>query len=104
MITAFLTKPNSLKIRTLLVNSASAFTINVVRSTIELLLLILWTIAFICMVLLKGRDVKHAFNRPPYEPWIVALVLSAVESNPPVNLGLVVSAERFVGAKLGKEN
>ncbi|MCJ1271566.1 hypothetical protein MMC22_011468 [Lobaria immixta] len=104
MITTLLTIPNSLKIRTLLVNSASAFAINVVRSTIELLLVVLWTVAFICMVLPKGGDMKHGSNRPPYEPWILAIVLSAVESvcftysavlvkrenNPPVNLGLVV--------------
>lgn len=52
---------------------------NVARITIDLLLAVLWSAAFICMVLPKGMDLKYALSTPPYGPWIAAIVLSTVE-------------------------
>ena len=39
----------------------------------------LWLATFIAMMLPKGKDFSHMFDRPPYSSWTFSILCAAVE-------------------------
>lgn len=46
---------------------------------LEVVMMGLWTTAFICMLLPKGKDFRFAFVKPPYGTWDGAAAVSCVQ-------------------------
>jgi len=46
---------------------------------VEFLILGLWTTTFVCMLLPKGRDFRHAFDKPPYGTWDAGAAVACVQ-------------------------
>lgn len=49
------------------------------RILVELLILGLWTTTFVCMLLPKGKDFRHAFDKPPYGTWGAGAAVAFVQ-------------------------
>lgn len=48
-------------------------------TTREVLLCGFWIATFVTMMLPKGKDFSHMFDRPPYSAWIFSLLCAAVQ-------------------------
>ena len=47
--------------------------------TRDFLLCGFWLATFIAMLLPKGKDFSHMFDRPPYSAWVFSILCAAVQ-------------------------